>query len=99
LTFQVTSLALKNKPADNGEGLNLLVKAIIKEVESQDILCALSALEILCDATSDHVENAKLFQQMGLVRKIYEMMQTLKSEPEGGFLYPGRLFLFIKIKF
>uniref|UniRef100_A0A0M3HM72 26S proteasome non-ATPase regulatory subunit 5 n=1 Tax=Ascaris lumbricoides TaxID=6252 RepID=A0A0M3HM72_ASCLU len=68
-----------------------LVDALAKEIETRDILCQLSAVELLSDAASQHASAAEFLMTVGVVDRLYKILQDITEQPDAGFLFPGML--------
>lgn len=62
---------------------------LIKEIDSNDLLMCITALEFLAQITAQRHKNAEFFNSIGLLQHTYELLLKQKASVDGGLLYSG----------
>uniref|UniRef100_A0A7I4YAV2 26S proteasome non-ATPase regulatory subunit 5 n=1 Tax=Haemonchus contortus TaxID=6289 RepID=A0A7I4YAV2_HAECO len=66
-----------------------MLQSLVKELSSEDILVVLAAMDALSDAAIASNESANIVNESGAPQKVYELLQSSKEAPDGGFIYPS----------
>lgn len=77
----------------NFDSIRFIIDSLIKEIDSNDILMCITALEFLSEIAAFRKLNAEYFNSIGLLQLTYEMMQRQKNSVDGGLVHSG-LFIF-----
>ncbi|KAK6011618.1 hypothetical protein OSTOST_23290, partial [Ostertagia ostertagi] len=67
-----------------------MLQSLVGELSSNDILVALAAMDALSDVAIASNVGAAVVNESGAPQKIYELLQSSKDAPDGGFIYPCR---------
>ncbi|PIO68430.1 hypothetical protein TELCIR_09782 [Teladorsagia circumcincta] len=67
-----------------------MLQSLVGELSCNDILVAMAAMDALSDVAIASNVGAAVVNESGAPQKIYELMQSSKEAPDGGFLYPCR---------
>ncbi|KHJ82055.1 hypothetical protein OESDEN_18254 [Oesophagostomum dentatum] len=65
-----------------------LLKRLVDELSSDDVLVRLAAMDALSDAAIASTASAAVVNESGAPQKIYDLLQHSKESPDGGFIYP-----------
>ncbi|ETN72795.1 hypothetical protein NECAME_04402 [Necator americanus] len=66
-----------------------LLRRLVDELSSDDVLVRLAAMDALSDAAIASPASAAVVNESGAPQKIYELLQSSKEAPDGGFIYPS----------
>ncbi|KHJ75103.1 hypothetical protein OESDEN_25281 [Oesophagostomum dentatum] len=66
-----------------------LLKRLVGELSSDDVLVRLAAMDALSDAAIASTASAAVVNESGAPQKIYDLLQHSKESPDGGFIYPS----------
>ncbi|EYC04593.1 hypothetical protein Y032_0087g2102 [Ancylostoma ceylanicum] len=66
-----------------------LLRRLVDELSSDDVLVRLAAMDALSDAAIASPGSAAVVNESGAPQKIYELLQSSKEAPDGGFIYPS----------
>ncbi|CAB3401736.1 unnamed protein product [Caenorhabditis bovis] len=70
--------------------LDVFMSALLNEVTStRDVLTQLNALDVFADLMMSGPANAKILLDAGVPQTIYNILQSSKTSPDGGFLFTG----------
>ncbi|KAH7694309.1 Protein F35G12.12 [Aphelenchoides avenae] len=86
----VTKMALMQPGfRDRHAELSELIDAMLHEMEVDDLLVRMSALDLLADVAASHPSNSQYFHSQGQLDKIYKLLANAENDPDGGILYTG----------
>lgn len=89
---QVTASMLKE--GGDGEKVASLVQKLADEINSDDILCKLNAIELLADTASQRTSAAAYLVSTGMVDRLYNLLNQIAEHPDYGFLFPAAIKFF-----
>lgn len=75
--------------------LNELIDAMLQEMDVDDLLVRMSALDLLADIAASHPANAQHFHSKGQLDKIYKLLANAEHDPDGGILYTGERIVYL----
>lgn len=74
---------------DRHAELSELIDAMLREMNVDDLLVRMSALDLLADVAASHPSNSQYFHSQGQLDKIYKLLANAENDPDGGILYTG----------
>lgn len=89
---QVTSNYLKGR--GDGSEVSELVRGLILEISSSDILIQLTAIEMLCETVYNNKAATAYLFSLGLIDDIYKLLNVVSEHPDAGFLFPAVMKFF-----
>lgn len=79
---------------DNYDYIRPLVSSLASELDKNDLLSCITALELLSEIASSCKKNAGYFNEIGLFDKAYDMFLKSKENPDEGLIHTGKFLSF-----
>lgn len=89
---QVTTLAMKE--GNDLHKIGNLISRLAEELESNDILIQINAVEMFADGASQKISTAKYLLTTGIVDHLNRLFVQCMEQPDAGFLYPALIKFF-----
>uniref|UniRef100_A0AAF5PQV0 26S proteasome non-ATPase regulatory subunit 5 n=1 Tax=Wuchereria bancrofti TaxID=6293 RepID=A0AAF5PQV0_WUCBA len=89
---QVTTLVMKE--GNDLHKVGDLISRLAEELESNDILIQINAVEMFADGASQKISTAKYLLTTGIVDHLNRLFVQCMEQPDAGFLYPALIKFF-----
>ncbi|KAK6101061.1 Proteasome non-ATPase 26S subunit family protein [Brugia pahangi] len=89
---QVTTLVMKE--GNDLHKIGNLISRLAEELESNDILIQINAVEMFADGASQKISTAKYLLTTGIVDHLNRLFVQCMEQPDAGFLYPALIKFF-----
>ena len=67
-----------------------IMNCLVQEINGDDLLSCITALEVLSDIASSSKENARYLNKIGLLDQTYNMLIRSQHNPDGGLIHSGK---------
>ena len=74
---------------DKYDSIRFIIDSLATELDGDDLLSCITALEELADMASSRKANAQYLNDIGLLDKTYKMFLQSKDNPDGGLVHSG----------
>ncbi|KAI1729276.1 proteasome non-ATPase 26S subunit domain-containing protein [Ditylenchus destructor] len=97
--YQVAHCAMIMEDFANYDSIRFIIDSLATELDGDDLLSCITALEELADMASSRKANAKYLNDVGLLDKTYKMFLHSKDNPDGGLIHSAcvRFFGYLSV--
>lgn len=81
---------------DNYAAIRPIIDALVIEINEEQILTSITALEVLSEVTAIRKQNANFLGSIGLLDRTYDLFEKSSYNPDGGLIHSG---LFLSLMF